>query len=508
MIQLKVLKGPQKLGEEFDLKTGKSIVLGRGTHCDIQLLAFGVSKQHCKLTALPGGRLELEDLGSSNGTYVNGVQVHKHVVRPGDSVGLSDFVFSINWKPDLVPAIQNQAFTGIPQARGDDDGVVATAAAVKLASGKAKGGLEQTFASWIDPLAEVFPIHKLLFLGFALWTLMTVVLSIVPFSKEANVRIQQNSINIARLYARQLARLNQKAVIDQRFADLVAVLDERAGITPGIIKSYILDGDREKIMAPASEAGNILPSAEAKTASLQEREWWSYDPSRNLAYVSAPILVAGSEGKNIAAATAFVIFDPSGDIFSIANILENALTSLIILLGFTLVAAFVYSRFILHPIQQMSQSLERSVISGVPFEKPKVAWPELRDIAEKIGTIVSRLPQSGKSSEAPEDWNILMVQSIGLSAAAFDSSLKILAWNDEMAQITGVRQEYAVGSDIGVASRDMAFEQSVRSLADLAQQNPWSSQNKTLEFQGISFVMSMIYGTESYCLLIRKEDIA
>src|SRR6187431_24861 len=114
MIQLKILKGPQKIGEEFGLKLGAPLILGRATECDIQLLSFGVSKQHCKLTALPGGKLEVEDLGSSNGTFINGVQVQKRIVRPGDSLGLSDFLFQIQWTPDLIP--NPSPYIGIPQS--------------------------------------------------------------------------------------------------------------------------------------------------------------------------------------------------------------------------------------------------------------------------------------------------------------------------------------------------------------------------------------------------------
>ncbi len=509
MIQLKVLKGPQKLGEEFDLTTGSSKVMGRGSLCDIQLLSYGVSKQHCKLTALPGGKLEVEDLGSSNGTFVNGVQVQRHIVRPGDSIGLSDFLFQIQWKPDLVPSPQSR-FAGLPNLEGASDigsesSIPNNVGQIKLAT-KKKGSMQDLFASWIDPVAENFPVHKVIFFGFLLWTFLTVILSIFPFSKQANVRIQENSIEVAKLYARQLARLNQKAIIDQRYSDIIGTLDEKPGLTPGIRKSYILDSARGRIMAPSNEAGNSLPNAYAVKAAQQSAEWWDYNPSENLSYVSAPIIVGTIEG-NVTAATALVVYDPSSDVFSFAAILESALTSLIILLAFSLVAVFVYQRFILVPIQQVSTSLERAVISGAPFEKPKIGWPDLLDMSEKISTLMSRLPQNASnSSEAPEDWNVRIATEIGQPSAAFDANLKILEWSDSMAQLSGVRREYAVGADVGVASRDMAFEANIRDLAERALGNPWSPQNKALEFQGRNYMMSMIYGSNNFLLLLRKED--
>lgn len=78
MIALKVVKGAFAQQKEFDLEVGESKVIGRSKAADIQIPSKDISKTHCKLTVLPGGRAEVVDLGSSNGTYVNGVLVKRH----------------------------------------------------------------------------------------------------------------------------------------------------------------------------------------------------------------------------------------------------------------------------------------------------------------------------------------------------------------------------------------------------------------------------------------------
>jgi WD40 repeat protein len=50
------------------------VTLGRGAHHDIVLAGKGVSGDHCRITRVPGG-YQVEDLGSTNGTYVNGQRV-------------------------------------------------------------------------------------------------------------------------------------------------------------------------------------------------------------------------------------------------------------------------------------------------------------------------------------------------------------------------------------------------------------------------------------------------
>jgi transcriptional regulator with GAF, ATPase, and Fis domain len=56
-----------------DLAAGKGLVIGRGEDCDIQILHKSVSRRHAVLRA--GSPAILEDLGSSNGTRVNGVHI-------------------------------------------------------------------------------------------------------------------------------------------------------------------------------------------------------------------------------------------------------------------------------------------------------------------------------------------------------------------------------------------------------------------------------------------------
>jgi hypothetical protein len=65
------------------------LVLGRGQGCTIVLSDITVSRRHAELV-LRDGRWILRDLGSSNGTWVNGRQVVEAEVRPGDRVVLGD----------------------------------------------------------------------------------------------------------------------------------------------------------------------------------------------------------------------------------------------------------------------------------------------------------------------------------------------------------------------------------------------------------------------------------
>ena len=68
----------------FRILPGGVRTIGRAVGSDFIVDAALVSRVHCRLTALPDGRLELRDLDSTNGTFVNGQRVDTAVLAPGD----------------------------------------------------------------------------------------------------------------------------------------------------------------------------------------------------------------------------------------------------------------------------------------------------------------------------------------------------------------------------------------------------------------------------------------
>jgi serine/threonine-protein kinase len=69
-------------------------VLGRAKECDIIVRASDVSKRHCQIL-LKSEQVVVEDLGSSNGTIVNGRPVALALLKDGDQLDLAGHVFEI-----------------------------------------------------------------------------------------------------------------------------------------------------------------------------------------------------------------------------------------------------------------------------------------------------------------------------------------------------------------------------------------------------------------------------
>lgn len=91
MAVLEVVKGLTP-GRKF-LVEGQHAVLGRHPDCDVVLDVAAVSRHHAKIIH-ETGRYFLEDLGSRNGTFINGQMIHgRAALQEGDQVGICDLAF-------------------------------------------------------------------------------------------------------------------------------------------------------------------------------------------------------------------------------------------------------------------------------------------------------------------------------------------------------------------------------------------------------------------------------
>lgn len=89
----------QYFGKTIALK-GRTVI-GRGSDCDIVLNEPEMSRRHALIENSPHG-LYLRDLGSHNGTFVNGVSVRDTVLVPGDQLAFDQNRFLIEapgWQP-------------------------------------------------------------------------------------------------------------------------------------------------------------------------------------------------------------------------------------------------------------------------------------------------------------------------------------------------------------------------------------------------------------------------
>ncbi len=94
-----VVRQGQHPGRVFGVPHGVRKTIGRAPECDIRLPDQGVSRRHATIENL-GQTLEVTDLESANGSYINGEAVQKGELKPGDQLALGPTLLECRVRPE------------------------------------------------------------------------------------------------------------------------------------------------------------------------------------------------------------------------------------------------------------------------------------------------------------------------------------------------------------------------------------------------------------------------
>jgi hypothetical protein len=106
----------QSSGRTQELAVNKPrLVFGRKEECQVRIPVSSVSREHCELR-VEDDKAIVRDLGSSNGTYVNGERVQEKELAAGDllAVGPMVFVLRVEGQPEEINAAEAYARGAAP----------------------------------------------------------------------------------------------------------------------------------------------------------------------------------------------------------------------------------------------------------------------------------------------------------------------------------------------------------------------------------------------------------
>lgn len=128
---LKVVHGPDKLmGMRFGI--GRDLVIGRALpidlvsqQADLALSEGGVSRRHCRLQAMDEGfaacAYQVDDLGSTYGTIIDGAPQSEAIVHAGARIGLGPMVTVELLPPDVLAKGEAKGLVSAPKPAGEED---------------------------------------------------------------------------------------------------------------------------------------------------------------------------------------------------------------------------------------------------------------------------------------------------------------------------------------------------------------------------------------------------
>ena len=181
---LKVIGGPNA-GAEIGREKGRSYLIGKDPNtCDIVFQDLSVSRNHARLHVSADGLLELEDLGSKNGTVINGARMtEKRLVTSQDLIAMGTTIFLIIDREALdatifspIPSIYEAPQPQAPEAPLTEVVVV-----------------EEAKAPTPDWKSQKIPGKYLVIAGSLLLTLFIVSLSFCSLFKSENIELVQKA---------------------------------------------------------------------------------------------------------------------------------------------------------------------------------------------------------------------------------------------------------------------------------------------------------------------------
>jgi pSer/pThr/pTyr-binding forkhead associated (FHA) protein len=115
--RLKILFGPMS-GQIIPVLAGK-LIIGREEDCHLRPPSEFISRHHCVLL-LDEYTLRIRDLGSKNGTYVNGRRIGKgeSILSHDDFVSVGDFVVQVDFCPLTAEVPNGQSAASPPSLNG------------------------------------------------------------------------------------------------------------------------------------------------------------------------------------------------------------------------------------------------------------------------------------------------------------------------------------------------------------------------------------------------------
>ncbi len=520
---LRFLNGPLA-GQTVPLNKNPTLV-GRAPTCDIKINSGNVSKEHVRLEFF-ADKLIVTDNGSTNGTFLNGVQVRSSKAKAGDKVAIHDIIFEVqqvpdNWAPQYQaqqrgsqapPPLQYQGNAALKhdpyahQAPPPPQRQAFTARDQLLKNVPHWASLAQEYVDRVVmpglyQLPEIFEFKWVLAGFMAVFILMVTTLSTIPLMRILKSSIEEESQQHALTIATTLARVNIPALA-QGLDSAVSV--EIATSRPGVSKALVISNLDGNAIAPANQAGTYpdLPYIH-EGRKLDKESVKQVNDTTILAMY--PVRSFNSEtGTQAITAWAVVFYDMSSIAVDNAQVLSLFVTTLFIamLLGFVLFY-FLY-KIIEHPIQSLNEQLDSALKDGHETVSVTYLFPAIQLLTSNISSTLSRAlnggDQAGPTRIMEHDRNreiTNLVEVVGFAAVAIRAGdLSIGAVNQAFEARLNV--SFAQMTTQTVADlNDQALKLSIMDLIERLNANPDDLATNELDFSGTrsQIVAQAIFGS-------------
>lgn len=525
MWSIRILSGNQK-GQSFQLKAGRNII-GRMPNCDIVLTAQGISKEHAQIEVQSNGFL-ITDIGSRNGTFVNGVQIRHKEIQPGERVSVYDVIF------DIVPTAKLQNRTNAPTVRGAPpqlqndvfaqaanayQGNLAISNQPQAVAYDPQGDLHQDMAQpdqheskqeepkslkdyavkymneVILPgnykLAETFEFKTLIALFCAVFVITVTSLSTIPLTQILKYRLEKTSQQRAMSIARNLA-LSNRASLASGLTTGINI--NAANKEPGVDKAYVVDNDG-RILAPKALAQQYPEIPFIHSARRVGKEAVQQIDDSTIGALAPIELQNPQTGVVAPMAYAVIIYDMGTLAVDDSQTLALFIKTLFIALVVGALIFFFLFKIVEYPIVALDKQISEALRNNNGQLQLNYKFDHLQSLIDKVNSLMERGlssssfdgPSSYEHERSGEAYGLL--QLIGFPAVAIDAEkMSVMSVNPQF------NEQIAKGAEWdGLAINDIldqALKLNLKEIVERAFSTPNSIATDEIDIEGVNYDIS------------------
>lgn len=489
-----VVVGGKLRGQEFELHDGEN-VLGRSEDCDINFPVNGVSKKHMAVSVTKDAAY-LQDLGSSNGTFLNGKIIKRATVKNGDKIALPDSILQVVYVAEKKIVIKKRA-----QDEDEDDDVdfmLDTPPVPEALPAKVIWAFKYKLMPVFHGVNEEYEWRVLFGILLAILSVITITLTIFPVIQSSKRTLLLETAERGAHYAEEIARTNARALESKNLDQLnTAFMNNIKDVTSYDL--FELDG---RIVRPLVRMNSYITD----THSIKVKEWAQKTRTEENIYKKR---LDGGEigiGKKIMAfnpktgqtepvGVIAIRFSPKSLAVesqeSTKAYLEALMTSFLVAIVFFSIVYYLTIK----PIEEMKYQIEEALRGKRRNLDSRFLFSEMNTLRSSVNSILQRIRElqseevDSEFAEMEGDESYVstlkeFMMGSGVAVLILDSEKNVQAINNEAEDITGIRESSAQGMNISDVSREKGFAGTVIELCDNSANNGGTNQEGEYDLQG------------------------
>lgn len=491
-----IVVGGKLRGQEYILKPGDNI-LGRDQSCDILFQADGVSKKHITLT-VSDDAVYVQDMGSANGTFLNGKLIKRATIKSGDKVGLPNGILQLVKVQEKKVVVKKKVSSARKEREESIDDLLSGGTPPDNLVGKIFWLFKYKFMPVLHGINQEYEWRALLAIFTAIFALMTITLTIFPVLQDSKEVLIGEVANRGAHYAEEIGRMNAVALEQKNLERIdTTFLDNEDGVVS--YELFDLDG---RIVRPITRLNEYTNDP----FSVQVREWAQKNRDRNT--VVKKLLENGQIGigkkilsfnsKTGSPETVGVIairFAPRTLAIEATKSSKLYFESLVTSFMVAIVFFGIIYYLTLRPIEEIRYQVEEALRGKRRNVDSSLLFEELNPVRNAVNTAFSRIRelQRDESEVDPNDIEsdqtyvttlVEFMQGAQGAVMILNSEKNLVKINSQGEDVCGIRQSMSEGMNILDITKERGFAATLIELCDNSANNNGTSQQGSYELQG------------------------